>query len=296
MLAQAFKGHGTFFYLAAESLAKFDDDTGRLVAAMKSAGMSHAWVRLHDHEHRPEPEGPTRRLIDGLRAGGIELAGWGFVRGAEPERDASVASDLVAKYGLTHYIADIEQDEHNSRWTTGNISIFLTKLREGLPAGAQIFVSSYPYISAKHPELMTAAVPHVDGFAPQIYWHNYPAAYMLERGNLPPHPTHDYSPQQHLHNPAIYADLCLDWWRAAVGDEAPLILTGQSYWEHFPRETAEAKLKDFLRDFTGWQRLVGANWWHFGHKINLADNGAMTSAMYDAITQARVADKPFMQT
>jgi hypothetical protein len=294
MLTKAFLGHGTFFYLAAPTLAKFNDNAEALADAMKRAGMGHAWVRLHDHQLTPEPEQPTRRLIDTLRDAGIAVAGWGFVRGWDPAEEARVAAQLVGKYGLAHYVADIEQDEHSSRWTTDKIPTFLKRLREQLPAGAQIVVSSYPYIVSKHPELMKAAVPHADGFAPQIYWYDYPAAYMLEAGSLPPRPSHAYSASQHLHNPAIYADLCLDWWRATVGDK-PLILTGQAYWENFSKEKAEIKLDRFLPEFTGWSRVVGVNWWHFGHKNNTADNGAMTTRMFDAIVQARISDKPLAQ-
>lgn len=293
MLADAFCGHGTFIYLAAETLSRYGNSPDRVVQALKKAGMSHAWIRLHDHDLKPEPETPTQKLVDALRAAGIALAGWGFDRGAAPEREAEVAANLVRKYALTHYVADIEQDEHDSKWTTTRISQFLKKLRSSLPGGAQIFVSSYPYITAKHPDLMRVAAPLADGFAPQIYWHDYPAGYMLEPGRLPPHPSRPYDRQRDQHSPAAYADLCLDWWRDTVGNK-PLILTGQAYWENkFTQHAAETKLVRFLATFDGWSRLTAVNWWHLASAKNTPSDGAMTMAMFDAIVSAELKKKPF---
>lgn len=292
MLAGAFRGHGTFIFEAEETLRKFGNSATRVVDALRRAGMSHAWVRLHDYSLKEEPEQPTRAIIGILKDANVAVAGWGFDSGHHPAEDARSVAAMVKKYGLTHYVADIEQDEHHSQWTPRKIADFLTELRTKLPQGAQIFVSSYPYIVGKHPDLMHAAAPIVDGFAPQIYWQNYPNARMLEHQSLPPHPSRPYVTSD-LHSPAVYADLCLDWWNEIVGTK-PLILTGQAYWEHgFERSAAEGKLLHFLEAFTGWRRLCAVNWWHLGGPKNTESKGAMTAAMFDAIAEARIQDKPF---
>ena len=144
---------------------------------------------------------------------------------------------------------------------------------------------------------MRAAAPLADGFAPQIYWQNYPAPYMLEHDNLPPRPSRPYDPHRDIKNPAVYADLCLDWWRATVGNK-PLILTGQAYWEDYPnhglsQDQVEDKLAQFLNTFSGWSGLSGANWWHLGHSSNTTANGAMTNSMFETIVRARIHEKPF---
>ena len=151
MLARSFRGHGTFFYLARESLAKFAGDGDKLASAVKAADMQHAWVRLHDHEMKMEPEQPTTQLVDALVKANIAVAGWGFVRGENPLAEAKAAAGFMKKFNLQHYVADIEQDEHDSRWTKAGIATFLMELRKALPAGAQVLVSSYPYIRVKHP-------------------------------------------------------------------------------------------------------------------------------------------------
>jgi len=297
MLADAFRGHGTFIYLAGETLRKFNNDTNALVAALQQAGMSHAWIRLHDHKMRPEPEAPTRRIVDALRQAGIAVAGWGFDAGVDPEADARATAVLVKKYGLVHYVADIEQDEHDSKWTTSKIELFLQRLRDNLPNDAQVLVSSYPYIKVKHPELMQAAAPHVEGFAPQIYWQLYPSASMLKPQNLPPRPSRPYDQIRDLHKPASYAELCLDWWQHTVGDK-PLVLTGQAYWEGFPdrpvsQDIAEDKLRQFLNSFGGWNRVWGINWWHFATDRNTTADGAMTKDMFDTLVAAELDKKAF---
>lgn len=297
MLTDAFRGHGTLVYLADETLAKFHNDTAALVAALKQGGMSHVWIRLHDYKMKPEPEAPTRRLVDALRGASIALAGWGFDAGHDPVRDAESAARMVQDYGLTHYVADIEQDEHGSTWTVEKVPVFLRKLKANLPDGAQVLVSSYPYLKDKHPELMRAAAPIADGFAPQIYWQKYPSAAMLQRQSLPPRPTRPYTAEKDEGEPAAYADLCLDWWREAVGSK-PIVLTGQAYWEKYPKRPvsqaiAEAKLRRFLERFSGWSRICGINWWHLGHRVNTAADGAMTRDMFDAIAAARLDQKPF---
>lgn len=297
MLTDAFRGHGTFIYLAEDTLEKFNNDPGAFIAAVREAGMSHAWVRLHDYKMRPEPEAPTRRIVNALLQADVAVAGWGFDAGVDPAADARAAADLVKKYGLTHYVADIEQDEHASEWTTAKIPIFLQRLRDHLPACAQILVSSYPYIKVKHPELMEAAAPHVEGFAPQIYWQLYPSASMLKPQNLPPHPSRPYDQVRDVGKPASYADLCLDWWQNTVGDK-PLILTGQAYWEGYPdrpvsQSISEQQLHHFLDAFAGWDRIWGINWWHFGSHRNTTAAGAMTEDMFDALVEARLNEKAF---
>lgn len=297
MLADALRGHGAFVYRADETLAKYHGDGNVLIASLRKAGMSHVWVRLHNHELLPEPEAPTRRLIEILTGANIAVAGWGFDAGHNPESDAATVAGYVKKHGLTHYVADIEQDEHDSSWTSQKIPVFLRGLKKDLPAGAQILVSSYPYLKAKHPELMRAAAPVADGFAPQIYWQLYPSASMLKTSNLPPHPSRPYNANVDVGEPAAYAHLCLDWWREAVGRK-PLLLTGQAYWEGYPqrpvsRHIAEAKLARFLETFDGWSRVVGVNWWHLGHATNTNANGAMTEVMFNSIVAAHVNKKPF---
>jgi len=139
---------------------------------------------------------------------------------------------------------------------------------------------------------MVAADPHVDGFAPQVYWFDYPAAGMWPRPDLPP------GAHYTLKNPASYARLCTDMWRHYTAK--PLVITGQAYWtpsegDQFDQAKAEAKLDSFLHDMTDadWSRIVGLNWWHFGHKATTPQRGQMSPAMAAAIATANLGAKPY---
>jgi hypothetical protein len=66
MLPTCFQGHGVFIYEASPTIEKFGS-AGGLVKALQSAGMTHAWVRLHDYQMKPKPDAPTSTLVKTLR-------------------------------------------------------------------------------------------------------------------------------------------------------------------------------------------------------------------------------------
>src|SRR2546430_1842701 len=108
MVAECFRGHGTFLYDPKETLAKFNNDAVKLADAVKQAGMQHAWVRLHDVVD-PEPFAETQAIVEKLMAAGIQIAGWGWCQGRDPEAEATLATDQLKAHGLLHYVADIEE-------------------------------------------------------------------------------------------------------------------------------------------------------------------------------------------
>ena len=259
MLDKCFKGHGTFLYEPDEMLARYNGDANKLADAMLTARMQHVWVRLHDVV-RPSPGLLTKKIVTALRAKGLHVAGYGWCHGADPAEEAKLATDQLNLHGLTHYVANIEHGKKKGaygefKWTPAEIKAFFKRFRELAEPSAQVLISTYPFIGWHKPELMVAANPHVDGFAPQVYWFDYPAENMWPRPDLPP------GAQYILQNPASYARLCLDMWRHYT--TKPLVVTGQAYWtpsegKHFDQPRAEAKLNAFLHDMTDadWSRIA----------------------------------------
>lgn len=297
MLAQCFKGHGTFLYEPDETLARYNGDAGKLADAIIAARMQHVWVRLHDVAE-VVPAVSTKKIVTALRTKGLHLAGYGWCHGAHPAAEAKLATDQLRLYGLTHYVANIEDGKNKgplhgiSKWTTAEIATFFQNFRVLAEPGAQVLISTYPFIGWHEPELMVAANPYVDGFAPQVYWFDYPAAGMWPRPDLPPGAHYTEK------NPASYARLCTDMWRHYT--TRPLVITGQAYWtpsegNHFDQAKAEGKLGSFLHDMTDadWSRIAGLNWWHFGHKATSPQRGAMSPAMAAAIAAAMLDAKPY---
>lgn len=293
MLSKAFSGHGTFIYLASSTLEKYNNDPKMLAKAMKNAGMSHGWVRLHSwnkttNKPKVEPYTPTRRLIDGLRDEGIHVAGWGWNQGVEPRTDADIAAEQMDRYGIKDYVADIEHEHSGAIWTKASIRKYFSRLNQNLDYDSQVLVSSFGFIGWHSPELMQEAEPYVHGFAPQVYWFYFPKPNMLNRPDLPA------GEKYPLANPASYTRMCADMWRHYVSK--PLVITGQSYWGEsatYTRPVSEKKLTAFLNEFNSWNQIHGFNWWHLGHRGNSLGSGAMSKNMMTQIQAHKLNSKNF---
>jgi len=293
-LADAFRGHGCFLYDPEETLAAFGNRPEALTDAMARAHMRHAWVRLHDVVD-VMPHEPTQAIIQALRARNILVAGYGWCHGRDPEWEAHLGLSQLKAYGLMHYVANIEQHKNKgrkygvSKWDVHKIRRYGKAFRGGASPSTQLLISTYPYIGTHAPELMVAAAPYVDGFAPQLYWFNYPSAWMWPRPDLPA--TASYK----LSDPASYVRLCLDMWRHYT--TKPLVLTGQAYWREqetsgFDRIHAEVKFDAFINGFTDYGRIAGLNWWHLGG-LNTERSGAMSPMMVARLRATNMDAKPY---
>ena len=277
-MEKAVSGHGTFIYDARATIARYG--SAALVAtALKECNMQHAWVRIHGSTH-PEPHTPTVTLISALRQAGIDVAGWGWCQGENIDVEVELALTTLSEFGLKHYIADVEDGVHGANWTSGEVKSFFKSLRTALP-DSQIGLSTFGFIPWHKPQLMSAAEPFVDFFAPQVYWFSYPSVKILNAAGL-------QASEFPLNDPASYAGVCIEVWQELV--EKPLVVTGQAYWGEAPgftQGTADAKLKHFVEYFKIWDRLLVLNWWHLGGK----NQEAMSFGMFQALRTAKLNKK-----
>ncbi len=279
--APTFRKHGTFIYDANETIHDYGSIPD-LVAAMQRAQMSHAWMRIHGQTPYPtERKKIIKDLIKGLQDAGIGVAGWGWCQGANAKGDAQLALQELKSFGLKDYLADIEHGVSNANWTTDEIRTFCSTIRDGL-AGS-FGITTFPLIDWHAPELMRAAMPFVDIFAPQVYWFNFPNSKMVTQFQRPD--GSKYKPN----NPVEYAELCLDRWTKLLGGTPkPLVITGQAYWgEGMEQASAEEKLEQFLTAWTSFGRVIGLNWWHFG------GGTGMSHRMFEAIVAAELGKKSY---
>jgi hypothetical protein len=281
-ISNSFRKHGTFIYGASDTINDYGS-TSLLVAAMQRAGMTNAWVRIHGTNRYPSAERKIiQALVGEMQNSGINVAGWGWCQGASVQSDIRLAVNESKFFGLTDYLADIENGVNNSNWSATEIQTFCTAVRSGI--GGSFGITTFPLIDWHEPELMQAALSSVDLFAPQVYWFNFPNAKMTKEFQRPDGTTYS------TNDPAQYADLCLDRWEQLIGASAKgLVLTGQAYWGEsgFTQQTAELKLEGFLGDWSGFNRIVGLNWWHFG------GGQAMSHRMLEAITGAQLSQKSY---
>jgi hypothetical protein len=274
-MEKAVSGHGTFIYDASATLTRYGS-AALVAAALKECDMQHAWVRIHGVTH-PEPHGPTLTLISALKQAEIAVAGWGWCQGENIDLEVELALTSLSEFGLEHYIADVEDGVHGANWTSSEVKSLFKSLRAALP-DAQIGLSTFGFIPWHKPQLMSAAEPFVDFFAPQVYWFNFPTLKILKASGLE---VSDYP----LNDSVSYVEVCLEVWEELVNK--PLVVTGQAYWGEVPgyvQGTADAKLKHFVEGFENWKRLQGLNWWHVGGK----SQEAMSFGMFQALKTAKL--------
>ncbi len=277
-MEKAISGHGTFIYDAETTIARYGS-AALAAVALKECDMQHAWVRIHSGTQTTSPE-PLLSLISALKNEDVAVAGWGWCPGDDVNVEVERALTALSEFGLEHYVADVEDGAYGANWTEGEVKAFFKRLRDHLP-DARIGVSTFGFIPWHEPQLMAAAEPFVDFFAPQVYWFNFPMLKMLQAVGAAPS-------KYPLHDSASYAHLCIDQWRKTVSK--PLLLTGQAYWGEVPdytQDMAEAGLANFIAHFDRWDGLQGLNWWHMGGK----QQAAMSFGMYQTIKAARLNGK-----
>lgn len=291
-LHAAFKGHGTFVFKAKSTLQRYKEtsNAGRdVVKAFKAMGFGAAWVRLFGAT-ASVADAPTAELIKALRAGGIEVAGWGYCHGADWKSDLKRSIMQCKKYGLDSFVADVEPGNSTSvgrtRWTRPHFTNYLNGISDHFGKD-NVAVSTWPvpriqdaYDSVK---LMKIAVPRVGMFAPQAYWMTFPKKIHYDKTG--------FSKKKYpKDNPEAFVRLVIDAWRE-MGIESPLVITGQSYWgEGGPgRSEMEGKLTAFTKTFDAWDRIVGFNWWHAGG----VGAKAMSPAMVQTLKSAKLNDEDY---
>jgi hypothetical protein len=278
----AVSGHGTFIYDAEKTIARYG--SASLVAtALIECDMQHAWVRIHGRT-KVSPANATYALVQALRQAKIAVAGWGWCQGEHISMEADLALTALKTFEIEHYIADIEDGVNGSSWSESEVGIFLKSMREAMPSEASLGVSTFGFIPYHKPKLMKAAKPHVDFFAPQVYWFEHPGIKMLKAAGC--------SQEEYLLNdPSAYVRLCMKVWHD-LGLDKPIVVTGQAYWaedeDHdFTEDIASSKVLQFLSAFNQWDELKGFNWWHMGGK----GQTAMNYEMYQAISKAKLNGK-----
>jgi hypothetical protein len=280
----SFRKHGTFIYEVPAAIAHYGSSQ-LAIEAMQRAEMTHAWVRIHSKTaYNTNGKKAIAGFIKDLKTAGINVAGWGWCQGDSPTGDATLALKELSFFGLTDYVADIEHGVHGANWKPSEIVTFCQRVRAGV--SGSFGITTFPLIDWHEPELMKAALPFVDMFNPQVYWHHFPSSKMVKQFKRP-----DGTPYG-KNKAAEYAQLCLDRWDALMkSDPKELVMTGQAYWGEgeppFTQTEAEDKLDEFLASFNSFGRIIGLNWWHFG------DAKAMSHRMLDSITKAKLGSKSY---
>lgn len=268
-------GHGVFVYDPRKAKEKHGSWDG-VAKAVSDLDMRHAWIRAHSKDGLWRVQ-ENKALAAALKARGITVFAWGWSDGNSVATDLANVERTLEEFSPDGYVADIEHGVSGANWTVARITQFCMRARE-LLGGKLFIVSTFGFLPYHKPELMKAAEPHVDAFAPQVYWFWYPKEAMFSQ----PGATGEYR----TNHAADYTRLCIDVWRHVVGK--PLIVTGQAYWGEaagWSQAHAERKIREFIDEFGRYDAIVGLNWWH------LAGDGAMSTEMAARIAAAGLDSK-----
>ncbi|MEA2875921.1 MAG: hypothetical protein QOF14_1117 [Hyphomicrobiales bacterium] len=268
-------GHGVFVYDPREAKSKHGSWDGA-AKAIADLDMSHAWIRTHSKDGLWRTE-ENKALAAALKARGIKVFAWGWCDGNSVQKDIDNVESTLSEYSLDGYVADIEHGVSGANWTTARINQFCAKVRQ-LVGNKPFLVSTFGFLPYHEPQLMAAADPYVDAFAPQVYWFKFPNQGMLNQPGA-------HGPYA-LNNAAAYTNLCIDVWKHVVSK--PLVITGQVYWGEsagWTQALAERKLQEFIDGFDRYDEIAGLNWWHF------AGNKAMSDDMAAKIAAAKFGSR-----
>ena len=78
-------------------------DVAQIARQAREAGLRHVLVKVADGVHAypgDAHERMTSDAIDALRVAGVEVWGWGFVYGHDPDGEADIAIQRVSRFSL----------------------------------------------------------------------------------------------------------------------------------------------------------------------------------------------------
>jgi hypothetical protein len=259
-LPASFRGRGMWIYTVDDVLRSYLS-IENCVREMQRCRLNHIWVRIHGRAYlgdalHSNPQ-KLKDLIAAARQAGIAVAGWGWCQGDDPAAEVELAANALTTFGLTDYVADIEQGVNDAHWTPAEVLTFINGIRARMQPGAGLGISSHGFIEYQDPAIFDEAAKVADCLNPQAYWYtDKPNAKMLKFAKAS---EADYP----LHSPAAYVRLCFDRWTKRY--KRPIVVSGQTCPEaDLKRDGAEQKLSQFLKEFEPPPGLVGLNFWHWG--------------------------------
>lgn len=184
-------------------------------------------------------------LADALSQLGIELWGWHYIYGNEPEREAQKAVERMGAYPFKGWIIDVEKEFKVSD-AASRARRFMSTFR-GLAPDVTLAFCSYRYPSLHREVPYHEFLPGCDFVMPQVYW-------------------------VQADNPAGQLRRTVDEYKALcdkIGiDSLPMIPVGAAFKESGWAATGN-QVEEFLDAAKNVEKLEGVSFWRHGHAISL---------------------------
>jgi len=240
-----------------------------IAARATAANLSHVlikiadganWMYNYDYDTRTDLIPP---VVDALRAAGVSVWGWHYVRGDNPSAEAHLAVERMKALRLDGYVIDAE-GEYRHTEKRAAAGIFMEELRSGLPA-TPIALSSYRFPRIHRPLPWEEFLERCDLAMPQVYFEG-------------------------AHNPEEQLAQCVEQY-AALRPARPVIPTIPTYASHTWRPTPDeiVRILSKARDLG----LSAANAWSWDFASRPAFSDLWNAlATFDWAPAAPLADVP----
>jgi hypothetical protein len=204
------------------------------------AGLTHTLIKIADGDHAYNLDPTTGAdlvppVLSALRNRGIQVWGWHYVYGYDPNAEADIAIQRVQQLGVDGYVIDAES-QYEEPGRDAAARQFMSRLRAALPT-FPVALSSFRF-PTYHPSFpWQAFLERVDINMPQVYWVG-------------------------AHNPGDQLTRCLREFEA-ITPFRPIIPTGSAYlqgsWQPTPAEMVE------FMDTARALNMDAANFWEWAH-------------------------------
>ena len=145
-------------------------DVRQIALLAQTADIRHVLVKVADGSNAfpgAAHEALTSDAISALRMAGVEVWGWGFVYGADPDGEANIAIQRINQLNLSGYAIDAE-GAYVGR-PVGTATRFMERLRAALP-DLPLALSSFRFPSLQKGFPFDEFMSHCQIAMPQVYW------------------------------------------------------------------------------------------------------------------------------
>ena len=226
------RGKGFYIWKVAECQGGRIND---IVLAAVAAGIKHVYIKIADGA--VGYNGDVRALVQALQAVGIEVWGWQYVYGYDPQAEARMAARRIRESGVTGFIVDAESEFKEMPNPTHVARAYMVALRAEVGPEFPLALSSYRY-PVYHPQFpFETFLEFCDLNMPQVYW-------------------------MYAHNPVQQLERCIDEYNA-LSIVRPMVPTGAA-WRQGGWQPTTRDIHDFLcaaREYG----LAGASFWDWQH-------------------------------
>lgn len=140
----------------------------------QAARLSHVLLKIADGPsvYRGEAKLATDMVpaaVEALRAAGIQVWGWHFVYGDQPDGEAMVAIQRIKQFNLDGYVVNAE-GSYETQSKRGAARRFMEQVRSAVGSDLPIGLSSYRYPSVHSSFPWAEFLQDCDIAMPQVYW------------------------------------------------------------------------------------------------------------------------------